>query len=83
MRRIVTVGVVSLAIVSASFTSVHASSSTNALTGAPIGTEVTISTSGDILAHKSLLNAAKTKSGYNFAPLLAGLKSLLTADINI
>ena len=50
---------------------------------APVGTEVTISTSGDILAHSSLFKKAKTKSGYNFTPLLANLKPLLKADINI
>jgi poly-gamma-glutamate synthesis protein (capsule biosynthesis protein) len=80
---LLTVGALSLAIVGSTFSNVHASTATRATTGAPIGTEVTISTSGDILAHKSLLNAAKTKTGYNFAPLLTGLKSLLTADINI
>jgi poly-gamma-glutamate synthesis protein (capsule biosynthesis protein) len=52
-------------------------------TVAPVGTEVTISTSGDILAHSSLFKKAKTKSGYNFTPLLANLKPLLKADINI
>jgi poly-gamma-glutamate capsule biosynthesis protein CapA/YwtB (metallophosphatase superfamily) len=67
---------------SATLIAPHSAQAVNS-TSAPIGTEVTISTSGDILAHSSLFNKAKTKSGYDFNPLLANLKPLLTADINI
>ncbi len=44
---------------------------------------VSISASGDVLAHNTLYLAARTSDGYNFNPQLKALRPLLTADINI
>lgn len=47
------------------------------------GTEITISLSGDILAHPALIKQATTPSGYDFDTQLSRLSALLIADINI
>ena len=54
-----------------------------ATTSAVPPTSISISASGDLLAHNTLYQRAAVAGGYNFAPLLDGLKPLLTADLNI
>lgn len=44
---------------------------------------VSISASGDLLAHNTLYRTAQTASGYDFTPMLAPLARLLTADVDI
>ena len=46
-------------------------------------TTVSISFSGDVLAHNSLYWAAETASGYDFTKMFAPLKPTLSADINV
>ena len=44
---------------------------------------ISISASGDLLAHNTLYDKARTATGYDFYPMLKPLTALLTADINI
>ena len=44
---------------------------------------VSISASGDLLAHNTLYSKAKSAKGYDFRPMLAPLAALLSADIDI
>lgn len=50
---------------------------------APTTEIVSISGSGDLLAHNTLFYQARRADGYDFWPQLKRLQSLLTADINI
>jgi poly-gamma-glutamate synthesis protein (capsule biosynthesis protein) len=49
----------------------------------PVSQTVSISFSGDVLAHNSLYWAAETSTGYNFKPMFKPLIPTLNADINI
>ena len=59
------------------------------LAGAPAWSQptevrtVSISASGDLLAHNTVFWRAETKSGYNFGPMLAGVANSLNADVDI
>ncbi|MFM7088041.1 MAG: CapA family protein, partial [Candidatus Paceibacterota bacterium] len=44
---------------------------------------ITLSFSGDILTHKALYDKARTKTGYNFTPLLKELTPFLKNDVDI
>jgi len=46
-------------------------------------THVSISFSGDVLAHNVLYLKARTSTGYDFGPQLKGLRWVLKSDINI
>jgi len=76
MPRRVTIAVASLAISISGLTT-----SSTALE--PSLRTVSISFSGDVLAHNSLYWAAQTSDGYDFTPMFRPLTPTLSADINI
>lgn len=71
----------SLTFVASTLTPGVAASSLPLLDGETVN--ISISASGDLLAHNSLYSQAKTANGYDFSPMLAPLAGSLQADIDI
>ncbi|MEY2634225.1 MAG: hypothetical protein RIS75_165 [Actinomycetota bacterium] len=77
---IVTLGL-SLAVFPSSLSPSEAANGLPSLDAGPV--TISISASGDLLAHNTLYTQAKTASGYDFTPMLSPLSGLLTSDIDI
>lgn len=77
---IVTLGL-SLAVFPSALSPSEAANGLPSLDAGPV--TISISASGDLLAHNTLYLRAKTSTGYDFSPMLSPLSGLLKSDIDI